>query len=444
MLPAAKYLPGGIALIVFRGSEMQLNSLRKNSNRGRALMHIALLKNTVQKYAWGSKTAIPELLGQTPDGDPQAELWMGAHPKAPSEVDIDGRLISLAELIDKQPESILGKTPARKFGNKLPFLLKVLAAAAPLSIQAHPDRKQAREGFLRETAAGISLGAGNRNYRDSNHKPECICALTPFWALNGFRKTEEIRSYLNRLCPDTLSDELARLSHQQTPHGLKRFFQKLMTLPADEVLFIVKEAVTRAKAFDDPDPVLRWIIKLHDSYPKDIGILSPAILNLVLLNPGEAMYLSAGRLHAYFEGLGIELMANSDNVLRGGLTNKHIDVPELLNALCFEETVPEILTPMQQGPCVRIYRTPVEEFLLSELSVSGDAFYLSPVDRSIEILLCVEGTANILEIPSNRETAISKGVSLMIPAMVDRYRIEGDAVFYRASVGGRLDKNLDI
>ena len=407
-------------------------------------MHIALLRNKIQKYAWGSKTAIPQLLGKSPDGDPQAELWMGAHPKAPSEVDLDGRFLPLTEMIDQQPEAILGKSVARKFDNKLPFLFKVLAAAAPLSIQAHPDTDQAREGFLRESSAGISLDAGNRNYRDSNHKPECICALTPFWALNGFRKMRDVTSYLRRLCPDTLLNELTLLEDNQNSQGLKRFFHKLMKTPADEVLLIVKEAVTRAKAFDDDDPVFPWIIKLHETYPKDIGVLSPAILNLVLLKPGEAMYLSAGRLHAYFEGMGIELMANSDNVLRGGLTQKYIDVPELIDVLCFEETVPEIMTPIQQGPGVRIYRTPVEEFLLSEVSVSGDATYLSPMDRSAEILLCVQGTANIYEVPTDFQLTVSKGATLMVPASVNQYRIEGDALFYRASVGEIRNKILDI
>lgn len=398
-------------------------------------MHIALLKNVIQKYAWGSKTAIPELLGTVPDGDPQAELWMGAHPTAPSAAYHDGSWVPLTEMIDQYPEAILGKIAARIFNGKLPFLFKVLAAAAPLSIQAHPDAIQAREGFLRETAAGIALDAYNRSYKDGNHKPECICALTPFWALNGFRKFRDILSYLWQLCPDTLSEELALLEEYQNSQGLKRFFQKLMTTPTDEVLLIVNEAVSRAKTLNSDDPVFQWVIKLYDVYPEDTGVLSPAILNLVCLEPGEAMYLSAGRLHAYFEGVGMELMANSDNVLRGGLTPKHIDVSELIKVLHFEETIPDILTLVQQGTGVRIYRTPAKEFLLSEVSVSGDVSYLSPIDRSAEILLCVQGAATVFEVPSNLRLTVSKGASMMIPASVDRYRIEGDAVFFRASVG---------
>lgn len=398
-------------------------------------MHIALLRNPVQKYAWGSKTAIPELLGEAPNGDPWAELWMGAHSKAPSEVKFEGRWAPLTEMITRYPEEILGKTVARRFDNKLPFLFKVLAAAAPLSIQAHPDAVQARKGFLRETKTGIAPDAYHRSYKDGNHKPECLCALTPFWALNGFRTVGNMLSYLWRLCPDTVSKELTLLDNQKNSRGLKRFFRKLMTAPEEETLPIVKEATRRARAFDGDDPVFQWIIKLSDLYPQDIGVLSPAILNLVLLEPGEAMYVSAGCLHAYFEGTGIELMANSDNVLRGGLTRKHIDVRELMNVLRFEETLPEILNPMQQAPGVGIFQTPAEEFMLSRVSVSNGISFLGPVCRSAEIILCVEGNARVDEVSSSLRTTVSKGASLLIPASAGPYRVEGHAVFYRASVG---------
>ncbi len=153
---------------------------------------IGILKNTVQDYAWGSLTAIPELLGQPATGSPQAELWMGAHPKAPSQVYHDGKWESLLQVIESHPEDVLGKEAAEKFGGKLPYLFKVLAAAKPLSIQAHPNSRQAKEGFARENRLGISLMASNRNYKDDNHKPECICALTRFWGMNGFRGIPEI------------------------------------------------------------------------------------------------------------------------------------------------------------------------------------------------------------------------------------------------------------
>lgn len=401
------------------------------------MKHISLLKNSIQKYAWGSKTAIPEILGVSPDGDPQAELWMGTHPKAPSAVNQDGAWILLPELIDRTPVAILGKAVSDKYSGKLPFLFKVLAAEKPLSIQAHPDRILAREGFLRETSAGIEPDAPNRSYKDDNHKPECICALTPFWAMNGFRKIPSMLFYLNKICPDTLSEALTELKENQNSKGLKRFFQKLLQRSADDVFLTITEAVGRAEALQESDPVYRWIIRLYEKYPQDIGVLSPAILNLVCLEAGEAMYLSAGCLHGYLEGVGMELMANSDNVLRGGLTSKHIDVPELIKVLRFEETELDILKPLQETPGVKRYHTAAEEFMLSEISVGDGVFFESKTERSVEIMFCVKGTARIVEISSNYRMDISKGMSLIIPASVDRYRVEGSAVLYRASVAGQ-------
>jgi len=401
------------------------------------LKRIALLQNGIQKYAWGSKTAIPELLGETPDGSPQAELWMGAHPGAPSMAYLNGRWVPLTNLIETDPESLLGKRAAKKYNNQLPFLFKVLAAAMPLSIQAHPDTKQAREGFSRETAAGISLEAGNRNYRDANHKPECICALTPFWAMNGFRNIPEILHNVETFCPKHLDGDIAELRDTPHPHALKRFFHGLLTKPKDAAGLITEEAVSRAKLqADGADPVAAWIVRLHETYPRDIGILSPALLNLVLLKPGEAMYLSSGRLHAYLEGVGMELMANSDNVLRGGLTPKHVAVPELLDVLRFEETVPEILNPVQEAPGIRRYITPAEEFALSEITVDGSFSFEDRQDAGVEILFCLRGGAAASDGSADGKLHLAKGMSMIVPAAVKTYTLEGSAVFYRASVGG--------
>lgn len=399
------------------------------------MRHIALLKNGIQKYGWGSKTAIPEILGEDPDGDPQAELWMGAHPGLPSTVNLQGRWIPLTELIEKDPVSLLGKHAAEKYQNQLPFLFKVLAAGMPLSIQAHPDKEQAKRGFSKETAARIPLDSRTRNYRDANHKPECICALTPFWALNGFRTVHDILLYIGRLCPVELKGELSTLSECHDPLSLKRFFQRLMMKPKDDVAKISNEAIMQAKQQNRDDPVFSWVIRLYESYPGDIGILAPALLNLVLLNPGEALYLSAGCLHAYLEGVGMELMANSDNVLRGGLTPKHVDVPELLNVLQFEETFPEILTPVQEAPGVRRYITPAEEFSLSEITVSGDLRFENRLEAGVEILFCLKGEAKAFDGSAEGKLALSKGMSMIVPAAVAGYALEGKAVFYRATMG---------
>jgi len=198
------------------------------------MMRIGILQNTIQEYGWGSRTVIAELMGKpSPSASPQAELWMGAHPKAPSLVEIDGHSKSLIEVVAESPEAVLGKTVAGRFNNRLPYLFKVLAAAQPLSIQAHPDKTQAREGFEREEKAGIPLDAPERNYRDANHKPECICALTPFWALKGFRKVKDLTARMRSCCSKSLAEEIRTLERSPDSRGLKRFFESLLTLSSD-------------------------------------------------------------------------------------------------------------------------------------------------------------------------------------------------------------------
>jgi len=299
---------------------------------------ICLLENTIQEYAWGSYTAIPELLGNdSPANTPQAELWMGAHPKAPSRVKCNGKWISLLELIDSNSQDILGKKVAQRFKNRLPYLFKVLAAAKPLSIQAHPSIDQACRGFDRENRLGIPLDAPNRNYKDDNHKPECICALTSFWALNGFRKASDMISLMGKICPSGLKKDFDMFRQQPNSRGLKKFFKAMMIMDQTPQHQVISDVVKNADRLKDKNAAYQWIIDLHEEYPSDIGILSPIILNLICLEPGQAMFLPSGTLHAYLDGVGIELMANSDNVLRGGLTPKHVDVKELLNVLNFEE-----------------------------------------------------------------------------------------------------------
>jgi mannose-6-phosphate isomerase len=400
------------------------------------LRRIALLKNRIQKYAWGSRTAIPELLGQSPDGDPHAELWMGAHPGAPSEVNVDGRWVSLKKLIDKNPESILGKEAAIRFANELPFLFKVLAAEKPLSIQAHPDAIQAKKGFERETAAGMPLSSATRNYKDGNHKPECICAITPFWALNGFRHVDEILENIERFCPKGLADEIRGLKTGPASDALKAFFGALLKKTDDEARRIVGEAFDLANsggAFKDS--VSEWIVRLHEAYPNDVGVLAPAFLNLIRLAPGEALYLDSGRLHAYLDGLGMEIMANSDNVLRGGLTPKHVDVHELLNVLKFEETHPAILKPEQAAPGICRYATPAAEFELSEIKVDGCLRFENREGAGVEILICLQGKARAADGSPSGELMLTRGMSMIVPDAVTGYTLEGDAIFYRAAMG---------
>ena len=229
---------------------------------------ISFLTNPVQEYAWGSKTAIQGILGkEIPVGKPMAELWMGAHPKAPSEVLVGDEWIALDQVIGRSPKSILGLHIAEKFSSRLPFLFKILAADKPLSIQVHPDADQARSGFIRENNLGIPAEAPERNYKDENHKPEILCALTSFSGLKGFRKIKEILDLMGKVTPLTLSNELSLLSKSNDDHGLKRFFASLMTMEKERQKRVVSEAASLARDYAPKDPAIQWITRLNREYP---------------------------------------------------------------------------------------------------------------------------------------------------------------------------------
>ena len=394
---------------------------------------ISILKNTVQEYAWGSRTFIPELTGKSSPADkPLAELWMGDHPKGPSKVYSDGRWISLGELIRKDPSDILGKSVAEKFSKRLPFLFKVLAAARPLSIQAHPDADQARQGFAREEGGKIPLDALDRNYKDQNHKPELICALSPFLALKGFRKIEEIILLMEKVIISELKKELAVLQREPDSKGLYKFFKALLMMDHKRQDNAVSEMVAGIKKSPDIIPEFEWVIRLNKEYPGDIGALFPIILNMVQLMPGEAMFIPAGELHSYLKGMGIELMANSDNVLRGGLTPKHVDISELLKILNFTCGRADILRPKKKNNNESIYAPAAEEFQLSVISVQDGSSFDSPLKRSVEIMLCIKGDANITG--DGNVLPLRKGTSFIIPSSINHYRIEGEAIFFKATV----------
>ena len=396
---------------------------------------ICILKNPVQEYAWGSKTAIQELLGKpVPSEKPMAEMWMGAHAKAPSKVLLNGQWRSLDAVIEGSPESILGKRVAEKFASRLPFLFKVLAADRPLSIQVHPNLDQAREGFARENRLRIPLDAPNRNYRDDNHKPELLLAVTHFKGLKGFRKIEEILGLMDRVAPTVLAGELTQLRNDPEASALKIFFNALMTMDKSRQDQVLGEAVSLAEKRADQDPAFHWMVKLSREYPGDIGVFSPIILNFVELSPGEAMYLEAGELHGYLNGVGMELMANSDNVLRGGLTPKYMDVPELLKLVDFKPGPVRPMRPEGLGSFESAYQAPAREFLLSVISVDkGDAFESSR-DRSVEIIICMEGEAGIKDVGTNEIFTLTRGQSVIVPSAVSQYRIDGRSTLYKASV----------
>ncbi|MET9176549.1 mannose-6-phosphate isomerase, class I [Streptomyces misionensis] len=378
------------------------------------------LDNTVRPYAWGSRTAIPRLLGTEPTGEPQAEMWMGAHPGAPSRTARG----TLAEVIDADPERELGKEAVAKFGPRLPFLLKILAADAPLSLQVHPDLAQAREGYADEERRGVPLDAPERNYKDANHKPELICALTEFDGLCGFRPPQRAADLLAALGVDSLKPYVDLLHARPEDAALREVLTAILTADREETARTVAEAAAAcARLGGDHAPYAQ----LAHHYPGDPGVLAAMLLNHVRLQPGEALFLGAGVPHAYLSGLGVEIMANSDNVLRCGLTPKHVDVPELLRVVRFEASDPGVLRPEAAPDGEEVYETPTDEFRLSRhvLPEGGTAHDLTR--DTPQILLCTAGAVRA------GEHELGPGRSVFVPAG-EKAEISGAGTVFRATV----------
>jgi mannose-6-phosphate isomerase len=400
------------------------------------LTPIALLDNPIREYDWGSRTALAELLGRaSPSARPQAELWMGAHPSAPSRLAVAGELRSLLDVIDERPREILGPSVHARFAGRLPFLMKVLAADRPLSIQAHPDAEQARRGFARENAAGIPLDAPERCYRDASHKPELLCALTPFWALRGFRSPREIRELVERLALPELADAAACLGRGEEGDALAAWLGFLFGLGPEARSRLVRATARAAAEQADDELAFQWIARLQALHRDDVGVLAPLFLHAVRLEPGEAMFLPARELHCYLQGMAVELMANSDNVLRGGLTSKPLAVEELLRSLRFEPARPEPARARRDASGWERYTSPAAEFELARGVVRPGAPLASAPAHGIEILLCGEGE---VEIAAGGQGAVrlGAGASCFVPADAGPYRATGQGTLYRASVPG--------
>ena len=397
--------------------------------------HPVLLENQVQDYAWGSRTAIQELMGvRDRQETPWAELWMGAHPKAPSSVVTDNEKIELNTLVGRYPKQILGTGTAERFNNTLPFLFKVLAAEHPLSIQAHPDKTQAKAGFERENKLKIPIDAPHRNYRDPWPKPEIICAIEPFTALNGFRPADAIAGFFQSFCPAELAAQIKFLNDEPNASGIKKMFASLLRMEEKTKQRTIQSAIEKAVKTDSPEG--EWVQKIHEQYPDDIGVLSPLFLTLIQLEPYSAMFLSPGRMHAYLKGVGIELMANSDNVLRGGLTGKHMDVQELMRTVSFEPSPIEILRPVAKNDWESVYPADAEEFILSRMQTNNQYKYRCSENHGLEILLCMKGSATITQGTEKTLLNIEKGSSVLIPANAGTYEIRGEAFFFKASIPG--------
>ncbi|MEU6988745.1 mannose-6-phosphate isomerase, class I [Streptomyces sp. NPDC046324] len=378
------------------------------------------LVNTVRPYAWGSTTAIPELLGTTPTGEPQAEMWMGAHPGAPSRTERG----PLNEVIDADPVRELGAPAVGKFGPHLPFLLKVLAAGAPLSLQVHPDLAQAKAGFAAEQAAGVPIDAPHRNYKDANHKPELICALTPFHGLCGFRDPIEAADTIAALGVDSLKPYVDLLHAHPEEAALREVMTALLTADREEMAHTVAEAAAAAERLGGAHAPYA---ALAHHYPGDAGVIAAMLLNPVQLQPGEALFLGAGVPHAYLDGLGIEIMANSDNVLRCGLTPKHVDVPELLRIVRFEPTDPGVLRPEASPSGEEVYETPIDEFRLSRFVRAEGAAPTDVTATTPQILLAVAGR------PKAGDVTLAPGESVFVPAG-ETTELSGTGTVFRATV----------
>ncbi|MBG6224167.1 mannose-6-phosphate isomerase [Arthrobacter sp. CAN_A2] len=397
-----------------------------------------LLDNTLRPYAWGSDHAIADLLGRERSGGPEAELWIGAHPDSPSVAlgpggpdeapdaaasRAGGR--PLDELIAEDPEHHLGAVVAAEFG-RLPFLLKVLAAETPLSLQVHPTLEQAREGFAREEAAGVDRAAAGRNYKDDNHKPEMLLALTPFEMLCGFRPAAQARAVVAMLAaqidaaglalPPLVPLLLQDLAQPEERTALRSAFERLIAGGTDvtEATAAVVAALASGAPTAPYEAELSTVVTLDAQYPGDSGVLISLLLNRVSLAPGEAAYLPAGNVHAYLHGLGIEVMASSDNVLRGGLTPKFVDVPELLRTISFEAVGVPTLGAETTLLGQEVFRPPFREFQLQRVQLEPDAGPVPLAQEGPAVIIVVSGSV-LLDSPKG-ELRLERGDSAFLPA----------------------------
>jgi len=376
------------------------------------------LYNSIQHYEWGTKgkdAFIPNFLGMQAEEKPYAELWIGAHPKLSSKIKIDNKLVELQNVIDDFPAEILGERISEKFNNKLPFLLKVLSARKALSIQTHPNKEQAKELHLSDPA----------NYPDDNHKPEIAIVLTTLDTLVGFRSYDEILNNLNKypsikefLGGKVITDFETPLNNK---NSIKNIFTELMLKSSDEAALekcidSIDETIKQKNKIDKDEQLFNT---LKNEYGYDIGLLAMFFLNHLKLNRDDAIFTDAGVPHAYLKGDIIECMANSDNVVRAGLTPKFKDVNTLLKILNYDNSTPVITTKKSNN--ITEYSPPIEEFKIEKIDIKNEPLELSTRDQ-VEILLITEGKITV--IVEEEKQLFKKGESVLIPAVVRQYKIQ--------------------
>lgn len=402
------------------------------------MQKIYKLTGVVQNYQWGGTQFIPSLLGQKNNNkQPCAELWMGAHHKGMAQIRMaNGSYKYLNEFMNQNPQEILGKEVVQTFQNKLPFLFKVLDVKQMLSIQSHPTKAVAQKGFEKENQQGIALTAFNRTYRDNNHKPEVMVALTDFWLLHGFKDEEKILQTLNQ------EPELASLKEFFKNKNIAELYKAVMTMPQAQVNSILAPLQNRIlplfnnNKFKKTSPHY-WAAQAFIQYTKengdiDRGIFSVYVMNIVNVQPGQGIFQDAGILHAYLEGVNIELMANSDNVFRGGLTQKFINVPELLVHTQTTSITPTILQGEKLSTGETIYKTKAKDFELSSISLKENEEYAN-TSNSIELFIVTKGEVRVIN--GSETKTFKKGESFVMIADTN-YTIQAskESELYKAAV----------
>jgi mannose-6-phosphate isomerase len=390
----------------------------------------------VQPYAWGSLTAIAELRGRpAPTPQPEAELWMGAHPSAPSGLERAGGHTTLDAVIAADPVGELGAECAARFGGRLPFLLKVLAAEKALSIQVHPSREQAETGFRAETERGLVPGDKARNYVDDWPKPEILCALTPFEVLAGMRTAADAAVLLRALAVPELEPVAAGLAAAGAPGALTEALTRVLTWPAEgraALVASVAAACARLAAGDGPyAAACAATVRIAGDHPGDLGVVASLLLRHAVLRPGQAVFLPAGGLHAYLHGTGVELLGNSDNVVRAGLTGKHVDVPELLKLTDPAVAVP-VIEPRPLGGGVSVYDSPAPEFRLYRAEISAGE--ITVPGEGARVVLCADGTVT-LRAAAGGALKAARGESCFLSAADGAVAAVGPAVIFIAATG---------
>jgi mannose-6-phosphate isomerase len=395
-----------------------------------------LLEPTLQRYAWGSRTAIAELQGRpAPAPQPEAELWMGAHPSAPSGLERRGTRTTLDAVIAADPVGELGAACVARFGGRLPFLLKVLAAEKALSIQVHPSREQAEAGFRAETERGLAPGDKTRNYVDDWPKPEILCAITPFEILAGMRAAADAAALLRALGVSELEPLAAELAAASRPEALMWALTRILTWPAGgraALVATVAAACARLAAENGPyAAACAATARVAGDHPGDLGVVASLLLRHTTLRPRQAVFMPAGGLHAYLHGTGVELMANSDNVIRAGLTGKHVDVPELLKLTDPAVAVP-VIEPRALGAGVSVYDSPAPEFRLYRAEIGSGEITL-PGDGA-RLVLCVEGAVALRGSGGSALKAV-RGEACFLSAADGAITASGPAAIFLAASG---------